>query len=135
MKKFKILMCRSPISTSLSRLEIHPSLDEKSDLKVVERIEVNIFKEIPVEFTLVVYGIMSMEITCISASYCDEIKLLIISFKESLQIFKFSNDGHIKYSKVIKLPFESYDAFNIISDTLVFTKESKIVLFNKIQIK
>lgn len=135
MNKFKVVLDKTQISKSLTRLELEPSSDSKNKIKVIERIEMPVIKEIPIEFILIIYGIMTLEITCMAAVFCDEVNVILLFFREHVQIIKLDNSGHFKSSKIIKLAFECYDSFSMTSDTLVFLKESKIVLFNRIQIK
>lgn len=133
MKKQTFTMNKTNISTSLRRLELHPTEDGK--IKVLEKIEDCIFKDVSVEFILIIYGVMTLEITCKAAFFLDSVNILIILYEKGAQIIKLDENGYFKHSKLIRICFDSYDSYSVLNDTLIFTRNSEVVLFNKIQIK
>jgi hypothetical protein len=133
MKKFKInkkkpFQINVPkITSSLVRLELKPT---QEGLTLIFEDSIDIEK-VSNDLIVIIYGVCTMEITCVCAYYEKQKKQLLIFYDEYIQIIKFSDNGLMSSSHIINIPFSNYDGFTIYLDSLALLKNNEIVLISR----
>lgn len=133
MKKFKANKKKpfqinvQKIVKTLTRLELKSNNDE---LCVIFDDYIDVGKN-ENDLIIIIYGVCTFEITCTCAFYEKTKRLLLIFYKDCIQVLKFNNAGFIFSSNLINIPFESYDGFTIYADSLALLKNNEIVLISR----
>lgn len=90
------------------------------------------FKEISVEFVLILYDRMTLEISCRAVYYLESLQILLLIFDEYIQIIKIDQSLNFSSTKFIKCCVTSDCIISIVKDMLFISKLNKLISYSKL---
>lgn len=129
-KKENLCEHQLDLSSSLIRLElksgpVKPSVAFSSSIPII-------FKEISVEFVLILYEKMTLEISCRAIYFIEDLSLIVIIYDEYLQLIRLDASLNFVSTKSLNCCITGDCIISLTSDMIVISKLNKLILYSKL---
>lgn len=90
------------------------------------------FREVMTEFVLILYGKMTLEISCRSVHYIENRQILIVIFDDNIQLVKIDPTLNYSSCKTIVCTVTADCIISIVKDIIVISRLGKIISYSKL---